>query len=238
MLSKKILCTLGLMMGANSIAYAGTNFTQLKTLNQTEFNRLAKDLNSAASYKAVTPAAATGLTGFDIGAEVSFTQLANSSVWQKAGADVSTLILPKLHVHKGLPFNLDIGASLSSVPNSDMKLMGFEARYALLEGNLALPAVAVRGAYSKLSGVSQLAFDSTNIELLVSKGFVMFTPYAGIGRVWGSVTPNVNGLQKASPTSSKVFAGVNANFGLMNLATELDRTGDNQTVSIKLGFRW
>lgn len=240
MFSKKILqlAAATLLGGASTIAAAGTDFTQLKTLNQSEFTRLAGDFTSVASYKGVTPAAALGITGFDLGAELSFTPLANSGVWQKAGADISTLIIPKLRLHKGLPFNIDIGASLSAVPDSNIKLMGVEARYSLLEGNVALPAIAVRGAYSKLSGVSQLGFDSTSVELLVSKGFVMFTPYAGIGRVWGSVTPNVSGLQKVSPTASKIFAGVNANFGLMNLAAEVDRTGDNQTASIKLGFRW
>ncbi|WP_222612327.1 hypothetical protein [Undibacterium flavidum] len=240
MFTKKILqlATLALLGGASTIATAGTDFTQLKNLNQSEFGRLASDFTSAASYKGVTPAAALGITGFDLGAELSFTPLANSGVWQKAGADISTLIIPKLHLHKGLPFNIDVGASLSAVPDSNIKLMGIEARYSLLEGNVALPAIAIRGAYSKLSGVSQLGFDSSSVELLVSKGFVMFTPYAGIGRVWGSVTPNVGSLHKVSPTASKVFAGVNANFGLMNLAAEVDRTGDNQTASVKLGFRW
>lgn len=240
MFSKKILqlAAATLLASASTIAAAGTDFTQLKTLNQSEFTRLAGDFTSAASYKGVTPAAALGITGFDLGAELTFTPLANSGVWQKAGADISTLIIPRLHLHKGLPFNIDIGASLSAVPDSNIKLMGVEARYSLVEGNVALPAIAVRGAYSKLSGVSQLGFDSTSVELLVSKGFVMFTPYAGIGRVWGSVTPNVGGLQKVSPTASKIFAGVNANFGLMNLTAEVDRTGDNQSASIKLGFRW
>ncbi len=240
MFSKTIfrIASCSLLCGLTNLASAGTDFTQLKTLSQSEFGRLANDLTSAASYKGVTPAAATGITGFDLGAELSFTQLGNSSVWKKAGADVSTLVVPRLHLHKGLPFNIDVGASISAVPDSTIKLMGVEARYSLLEGNVALPAIAIRGAYSKLSGVNQLGFDSTNIELLVSKGFVMFTPYAGAGRVWASVTPNVTGLRKVSPTANKIFAGLNANFGLMNLAAEVDRTGDNDTVSVKLGFRW
>ena len=46
-----------------------------------------------------------------------------------------------------------------AVPNSDIKLMGFEARYALLEGSAATPALGLRAAYSKLSGVDQLDFN-------------------------------------------------------------------------------
>ncbi len=219
-------------------ALAATDFKNLKNLNQTEFNQLAKDFSAAGSYKAITPATPLGITGFDVGAEVSFTSLNNSTVWQKAGADISTLPMPKLHITKGLPYNIDIGASMVAVPNSDIKLMGFEARYALLEGSAATPALGLRAAYSKLSGVDQLDFNSKSLELVVSKGFLMVTPYAGVGRVWGTVTPRVGNLRAQSPTASKVFAGVNANFGLFNVAGELDRIDSNQTVSVKLGFRW
>lgn len=219
-------------------AFASNDFANLKSLSQAEFNKLANDLTSVTSYKGVTPATPLGITGFDIGGEMSITNISNTSIWRKAGADFSNIIMPKLHVHKGLPFGIDLGASLSSATNSDIKLMGVEARYALLDGGVTLPAVGLRAAYSKLSGVSQLETNSKSIELLVSKGILNFTPYAGIGRVWSDVSSNVAGLQKVSPTASKVFAGLNANFGLVNVAGEVDRTGDNQTVSVKVGFRW
>lgn len=225
-------------VGISAPALADTDFTRLNLLTQAEFKQLAGDLNAVTSYKAITPAASLGITGFDLGAELSFTNLNSSATWKKAGADVSTLVMPRLHVHKGLPFNIDIGASLVAVPDSNIKLMGAEIRYALIEGGTATPAVAVRAAMSKLSGVSQLDVNTQSLELVVSKGFLMLTPYAGIGQVWGHVTPNVAGLRKESPTANKLFAGVNANFGLFNLAAEVDRTGDNQTASVKLGFRW
>lgn len=219
-------------------AQADTDFDRLNSLSQSEFKRLASDLVAATSYKAVTPAESLGITGFDLGLEVSFTNLSNSDVWKKSGADVKTLPMPKLHVHKGLPFNIDIGASLVAIPDSNIKLVGAEVRYALIEGGVATPALAIRGAVSKLSGVSQLDTSSRSLELVVSKGFLNITPYAGVGKVWGKVTPNVGLLSRVSPDANKVFAGVNANFGLFNLAAEVDRTGDAQTASVKLGFRW
>ncbi len=231
------LAVLSLFTAAGT-ANASTDFNQLKSLSQSEFNQLAKDFTAAGSYKAITPATPLGITGFDLGGEISVTQLENSAVWKKAGANVSALPMPKLHLTKGLPFNIDVGASLIAVPDSNIKLLGLEARYALLEGGVATPAVGVRAAYSKLSGVDQLGFDAKSVELVASKGFLMLTPYVGVGRVWGSVTPHVGTLQKTSPTSSKVFAGLNANFGLFNVAGEVDRTGSNDTVSVKLGFRW
>lgn len=219
-------------------ASAATNFDQLASLGQSEFALLSKDFIAAASYKAVAPAEPLGITGFDLGAELTMTQLQNSAVWKKAGANLSVLPLPKLHLHKGLPFNLDIGAALVAVPNSDIKLLGFEARYAFLEGGVATPALALRAAMTRLSGVNQLELHTQSLELSASKGFAMLTPFVGIGKVWGSVNPLVGGLKKESTNANKVFAGINVNFGLVNLAGEVDRTGEYQSVSVKLGFRW
>lgn len=229
---------LALALSASLPVLASDNLDQLQKLSQTEFVSLAKDFTAAASYKAVAPGAPLGITGFDLGVEVSVTQLVDDSVWKKAGADVSSIILPKVHVHKGLPFDIDIGASLAAAPNSDIKLIGFEARYAILAGSVTTPSLSVRAATTRLSGVNQLDLNTQSVELTASKGFLLFTPYGGVGRVWGSLTPHVLNLNKVSTSANKIFAGVNANFGLINLLAEVDRTGDSETVSVKLGFRW
>lgn len=209
----------------------------VRNLSQAEFAKLSKDLTAFGSYKSVSPAEPLGVVGFDIGVEASATKMDNSDVWRKAGGDSSTVYMPRIHVHKGLPFGIDIGASLTQVPGSDIKLIGAELKYAIVSGNVALPAVAIRAAATRLSGVDQLDMDTRSLELTVSKGFLNLTPYAGVGRVWGELTPNVAGLRKEKPTANKVYAGLNFNLGIANLAAEVDRTGGNQTASLKLGFR-
>ena len=134
--------------------------------------------------------------------------------------------------------NIDVGAFYSSVPSTNIKLYGGELRYAVLEGGVASPAVAIRGSISKLSGVDQLSFSSKGLDVSISKGFAMFTPYAGVGSVWVDSTPNGVGLDKESFRQSKVFAGGNLNFGLMNFALEYDKTGSAPSYSAKLGFRF
>jgi hypothetical protein len=141
-------------------------------------------------------------------------------------------------LHKGLPMNFDIGAFLAATPDSDMKILGVEARYAILAGGIAEPAVSVRAAATRLSGVTQLEQDTRSLELTISKGFLVFTPYAGLGRVWGKATPSAGTLRRVSPSMNKVFAGLNTNLGLVNIAGEFDRTGDSNTFSAKVGFRW
>lgn len=210
----------------------------VRSLTQAEFGRLAQDFTSAASYKAVSPAEPLGITGFDVGLEVTSTKMEHGEIWKKAGADSATIYIPKIHVHKGLPFGVDVGASLSMVSGTDIKLGGAEIKYALLDGNTVMPAVAVRAAFTKLFGVDELDLDTRSIELTVSKGFLNFTPYAGIGHVWGTVTPDFAELKEENPRATKMYAGLNMNLGLANLAAELDRTAGNKSVSVKLGFRF
>ncbi len=218
-------------------AYAADALDKLNNLLQPEFARLAKDFTAVASYKGISPAEPLGVTGFDVGVELTSTKLDHADIWKKAGEDDSTMYLPRVHVHKGLPFNVDVGASLAMVPGSDIKLFGAEIKYAIIEGGTATPSVAVRAAATRLFGVDELDLNTRSLELTVSKGILMATPYAGIGKVWGSADPNVARLRKESPSANKIFAGLNFNLGLGNLAAEVDSTGGNRSISVKYGFR-
>lgn len=227
-----------LLVTATGAAQAGFDIGSL-TINQTQFRLLSEDLGAALSYKAVIPAEPLGLTGFDFSLEGSSTKLEHAEILKQVtnGDSGSTLVIPKLHLHKGLPLGIDVGAFYSAVPNSNIELWGAELRYALLKGGAATPAVALRGSYSKLQGVNSLDFNTKGVDLSVSKGFTLLTPYAGIGKVWIESTPNGFGLVSEDFSSSKVFAGVNFNFGLVNIALETDKTGDATSYSAKFGWR-
>lgn len=236
MLRKSLLVVL---ISASPLVHAGADFDNLESLAQSQFRGIAEDLGAALSYKALAPAEPLGITGFDIGVEVTATKLQSTEAWESASGDnLSYLPLPKLHAHKGLPFNIDVGAFVAMVPGSDIQLVGGELRYSFVSGNVAVPAVAVRVAHTRLLGVDELDFKSTSIEATVSKGFAMLTPYGGIGRVMSTSTPNVGSLQEEDVDLTRVFAGLNFNMGLANLAFEADKTGDAATFGAKLGFRF
>lgn len=232
-----LLCVLGCF--AQPVWAANiTNLGGLAT--QSDFKLFSEDLGSALSYKAVTPAAPLGVTGFDLGLEVTSTKVQNSALWQTVtGDNVNSIIVPKLHVFKGLPLNIDVGAFYSAIPTTNIKLYGGELRYAILEGGVALPAVGIRGALTKMSGVSELGFTTKSLDLSISKGFAMFTPFAGVGKVWSDSTPNgISTLTEESFNQNKVFVGGNLNMGITNLAAEYDKTGSDASYSLKLGFRF
>lgn len=234
-MKKKILllCVTGCL--AQSV-WAADNI-DVTSLAQPAFKDFSEDLGAALSYKPVTPPAPLGITGFDVGLEVTSTKIRNLDI--ATNSSMTNLIVPKLHVYKGLPLNIDIGAFYSSVPTTNIKFYGGELRYAILEGGVALPAVGIRGALTKLTGVDQLALNTKSLDISVSKGFAMFTPYAGIGRVWVDSSPDAaTGLKEETFQQGKIFVGGNLNFGITNVALEYDKTGSAPSYSVKLGFRF
>jgi hypothetical protein len=156
-------------------------------IGQSSFKSLSKQAGAAISYKNTAPAAPLGITGFDIGVEMSAIDIKSDSDYWKAAFNndaPSYLVIPKLRVRKGLPLGIDIGAMYSYVPDSNIKLYGFEVSKAILEGTAATPAVGIRGTYTRLAGVDDLDLQTAGFDASISKGLLIFTPYAGAGMVW------------------------------------------------------
>jgi len=237
---KKHLILFGVLSCLAQPVCAANSINTLQNLNQSEFRLFSEDLGSALSYKSATPAAPLGITGFELGVGLTSTKMTNPELWGlAAGNSQNSMVLPKLYLYKGLPLDIDIAAFYSRVPGTNIKLTGIELRYAILEGGVASPAIAVRGATTKLSGVNQLSLATKNLDVSISKGFAILTPYAGIGSVWVSSTPNgVVTLTEEKFRHGKMFAGANINLGFSNFVIEYDKTGSATSYSAKLGFRF
>lgn len=217
------------------------------TAAQTSFRTISEDFGAAFSYKPITPAASLGLTGFDIGVELSGTDMSKSAtVWQQlTGSAMSTTTLPvaRLHATLGLPFGVDVGAFVTNIPTTNINVTGANISYAILEGDWVEPALTLRAAMTNLSGISEYSLSTKSVDISFSKGLFGVTPYIGAGQIWvNSSTSNSSltaiGLQAENFTLPKVFFGLNVNLGLPNFAVEVDKTGDAQTISTKLGLRW
>src|SRR4029078_12447026 len=121
------------------------------------------------SYMPLAPAAPLGLLGFDAGVELSAVNLDQSKpVWAKviSDGDIPDYVLfPKLHAQVGLPLNLDVGLVYSKVPNSNVSMIGGELKWAFIGGGAAMPALALRGSYTKLLGVSDMDLNTYGLDL-------------------------------------------------------------------------
>jgi len=230
-----------LSLGSLCLPAQAADLVAIGAISQSDFRLLSEDMGAALSYKPLQPSEPLGVLGFDIGIAATATKLENSANYAAAfsGSLPSSLVVPALRASIGLPLNFDIGASYAAVPDSNIKLWGAELRYAIVEGGTATPSVALRGSYTSMDGVDQLKLTTTGLDVSISKGFAMFTPYAGIGKVWVTSTPDPSsGLVEEDFDLNKVFVGVNMNLAVINIAVEGDKTGDATSYGIKFGWRF
>ena len=216
-------------------AFAKTDITLPSGYTQDEFKDLSRDLGLAISYMPLAPAEPLGgvLPGFDIGIEGTAVEIDNNAQYWKdvesasGGSVPSTLVFPKLHVQVGLPIiPIDLGIVYGEAPSTNIKMTGYEIKWAVLKGGVATPAVALRGAYTQLSGVSDFDITTKSADISISKGFAIFTPYAGYGMVWidsKDKRPAAVKLQDESMNESKWFLGFRLTFfPFMNMVAEAD----------------
>ncbi len=220
------LFSLFLFIAAVSEAVAGGNDIEFDpSIGQAAFDDLSKEVGLLISYVPLAPAEPLGVLGFDIGIEVTGAKI-STGPWEKAISDANPpdyLILPKIHVQKGLPFGIDVGAVFSTVPGSNITLYGGEIKYAVLKGSIVSPAVALRGTYTTLSGVDDLDASTYSLDASVSKGFGPLTPYGGIGQAWINTEENAGlGLDDVSTSATKLFVGTKLKILLISIALQAD----------------
>ena len=218
------------------------------TVTQPLFNELVTEVGTLTAYRGLAPAEPQGVTGFDIGVAVSFVEI-DSDLWDTVMDSTTTdfqgedyLLVPTLRARKGLAFGLDVGASYAQIPDSDMELIGAELQWSLLEGSVATPALSLRGSWSSLEGVDQLEVTTYGADALISKGFAMFTPYAGIGVVnmdgkYKGPTPVAGLIQDYDTTETRYFGGVQMALALLRVTADVEYL-EQPVYSLKLSLGW
>jgi hypothetical protein len=213
---------------------------------------LLKTVAIGADHRDFMPASPMGiLLGFDVG--VNFTAIKLPTEFTNALASVtgqtppSYIPLPRVSLHKGLPFGVDLGFSYFSLtdPNFTIKMYGGSIQWAFLDGNLALPAMAVRltGDYSSLGFISTHTYKA---DLVVSKNFYVVEPYFGLGlQKWsgdlnfsadlGSLPASVSA--SSSGTNTHYFGGLALKLLVLRITGEADYSSAGfVTYGLKAGF--
>ncbi len=166
------------------------------TFTTADLGELADGLGDVLTFPNLCSAAPSGITGFDVLAAAGGPQVDTGAAWWHA-VDGSTaggfLYGQRLIARKGLPLHLDVGVQGGKVFGESF--WGGEVRWAFLEGGAVSPAAALRVTYSRLAA-SGVEADVAEAQLVVSKGFLVVTPYAGLGyrrasaaAVFGEPTP-------------------------------------------------
>ncbi|MBI3621086.1 MAG: hypothetical protein HY208_02705 [Nitrospirae bacterium] len=217
------------------------------SFTQSYFHDLSEEAGLAISYVQAAPAEPLGFLHFDVGVEASFTQIhSDAAYWQLAypGTPPSYLPVPKLRARFGLPLSIDVGGSYAYVPGTNVRMAGGEVKWAPFKGGVIMPAVAIRGTYTTLMGVSDLDLQTYGADVSISKGFAIFTPYLGVGQVWikskvTSSDPLVIALNIQPETISRTrgFVGLQIGIPFINFAVEAAFSSiPTYTARLSVGF--
>lgn len=232
-------------------AMAKVTFNLPADFTQDDFRNLSRDMGIAISYVPLAPAEPLGgiLPHVDLGVEFTGAQInSEAAYFTKAVSNPNDLpnIIPefKAHAQVGLPvIPIDLGIVYAKVPTTDIKLIGYEVKYAVIKGGIVMPAVAIRGAYTKLTGVDAFDLSTRSLDISISKGIAILTPYAGIGNVWTTGKAKTatsffpNGFE-ADSRQTKSFVGIKLGLGLINFVGEADfsRVVNEYSVRMNLHF--
>jgi len=224
---------------------ADINLTQtiVNNLLQGEFEDFSEEIGLAVSYLPLAPAEPLGMLGFDVGIEITAINIKQDSpYWTAISPNVpSQLPLPKIHANKGLPFGIDVGAVYARVPSSNIEMVGGSLKWAFIRGNTLMPAIAVRGSYTKLLGIDNLELETAGADISISKGFLFITPYVGYGQVW--IKSKIVNLPipinlESNTTLPKPFVGVKISpLPVINIVAEADFSKITlYTLRLNIGF--
>lgn len=149
------------------------------------FRAFARELGAAISSVNLMPPETLGHAAFAVSAEIGVVSLDTSSfTFPSDRPNNGTLLLPSLHVRKGLPFSFELGGRGAWIDKSHMVALTGELKWALNEGFAFLPDVGIRGHVTRLLGTRDFQLTTAGADFGIGKqfaigGMLTLTPYLG-----------------------------------------------------------
>lgn len=184
---------LAALLGGGAAAHADPNDLRIYKLGNPntepgangDFQAFARTFGAALSSANLMPPETLGHAGFSINGELSVARIASSTPLPTEGRPPGTLLLPSLHVRKGLPFSVELGARSTWIEKSNMVAFTGELKVAVTEGFTYLPDVGVRLHATRLAGSRDFGLTTGGLDVGVGKqfpigGMVTLTPYGGL----------------------------------------------------------
>lgn len=147
------------------------------------------ELGTTLSNKPVAPARTLGPAGFHVDLGTTFAHLpgrwldgSTPDGWELMDPDEDApplLYIPTIHVRKGLPASLEVGANFGWLGSSETGVVGGYGRVGLLEGYRKFPDVSLQAGYSAYIGNDE--FELGAMDFSCNIGYTLpFGPIDGI----------------------------------------------------------
>ena len=249
--------TLAVLVGGPA-AYADRNDIELSRLgnpgtdaasaSNLKFEALTRSLAASVTSANLMPPETTGHAGFAVNMELGAVGFPAATQYPtESGQDpISPLLVPSLHVRKGLPFSVELGARMGWIDRSSLFATTGELKWAVNEGFTWLPDIGVRAHVTRLLGTHDFSVTATGVDLGVGKqfplgGMVTLTPYGGIDFVHVSAssdtidfrqtttrpvgdTTDTGIFHPVSATNTRFYGGARFIGGVLQLGAELSLT--------------
>jgi hypothetical protein len=185
-------------------------------------------------------AAPLGITGFEVAASLGYVgdfdehefadEVLEDDLTVDALAPVSVM------ARKGIPWNIDLGLSWSRDLDLDLDRWAAEVQWAFIEGGPATPALALRVTYGQGDG-DVYRLRQSGAEVLISKGFTILTPFAGVGVVYSEGRfDRLLGESATFDTTQHIFyLGATLNLLLPKITATMEMGEDLMWV-VQIGF--
>jgi len=186
-------------------------------------------------------AAPLGLVGFDIYAEASVDRgFADSAAGDLIDGNLTggAMAIGRVGVRKGLPGGVDLGLAYGqALGATDLKLLSADVQWAMVHGGVLSPAVSFRvTGTGTVGGTGTYELRQYGAEVLVSKGFAMLTPYAGVGVV--SSRGRFHGIHvgtlQETDTQGIAYAGLTLSLLVPKITVEVEKA-DVVQASVRVG---
>jgi hypothetical protein len=157
-----------------------------------DFRAFARTFAAVITSTNLMPPETLGHAGFSLNAELGVVALPRPGredgqvTLPTEREQTPELLIPSVHVRKGLPFSLELGTRIGWIDRSNMFTATGELKWAVNEGFKWLPDIGVRAHVTRLLGTNR-DFDLTaaGLDVGVGKqfplgGMVTLTPYGGL----------------------------------------------------------
>jgi hypothetical protein len=217
----KIICFV--LAAAGFSGRANADLSQMPSLNDLVTPSLQREairmVGVLAAHRPYQPATPLGMTlGLEATIETSLVQVPQSFFDELAASgvagsfDLRTLPVAKLHLHKGILSNLDLGASYFGF--QDVRLYGADLKWTLIQPEEG-PTWALRLCYSQ-SSIRYFSTKSWSPQLLVSRRLHFADAY--LGAEYTAITGRIRGTETADTiggpvTTSLDLSGIRARSG-------------------------
>ncbi len=164
-----------------------------------DFTIFSRTFAAALTSANLAPPTTLGHSGFAVSPGLSVVMLQTADAHFKlptAEPIQSPLLLPSVHLRKGLPASFEFGSRVAWVERSRMLAVTAELKWALSEGFAYLPELGIRASGTRLVNARDFDLTTAGLDVALGKRFALggiltLSPYAGWNLCWTTAWSNM-----------------------------------------------